>query len=274
VAEEDVKVITARSANFDNPFHQGILAGTNITMKPDPSLYSKIWHSLFAPSVGLQKELDKIFAESNLLQPGHYTATHVRTRHPARYKDGREPAGKNGSTADRSGLPWEGDLMEMAIQAGIHAVNCSRLLLGAPEEPIYFFSDSEELVQHMVMGGSSPLNATSGNATIVSQLNQLTLSVTRAVKVVSRDTSDLPAFHIDYNDHGDLPVEAFYSTYIDLYMGAMARCVSYGVGNYAYLSTKISATTCLQRHEQAASPGLAYHYNMLQGDGVPMCPLL
>jgi hypothetical protein len=269
------KVLTARG--LSNPFYTDILAGTNITMEPDPSLYRKMWQSMFAPSVGLQKELDKTFAELNL-QPGHYTATHVRVRHPARYARGAEPDGRNGSTADVSGLPWGGDWMETAIKAGVHAVDCSRLLLGSPEEPIYFYSDSEDLVQHMVIGGSSS-SLTAGvtstsNATLVEQLNQLTSSVTPAVtRVVSRDTSNLPAVHID-NAPGDLPVEAFYSTFIDLFMGSMARCVSFGVGNYAYLATKISATTCLQRHEDTNTVWLATTKYNQEGRGVPMCPAL
>jgi glycosyltransferase involved in cell wall biosynthesis len=256
-----VKVVTAKCGDFNGN-----------KMKPDLSLYSKIWQSLFAPSVGLQKELQKTFAGSNL-QPGNYTATHVRTRHPARYAGGRNPAGRNGSVADVTGLPWGGDLMESAIKAGVHAVNCSRLLLGSPEEPIYFYSDSEDLVQYMVMNGSSSPTVTS-NTTIMSQLNHLTPSVTRVVRVVSRDTSNVPAVHID-RAAGDLPkVEVYYSTFIDLYMGAMARCVSFGVGNYAYLATKISATTCLQRHETASSKQLISKWGMGAGAKAPMCPLL
>jgi hypothetical protein len=288
---KDAKVLTARK--LYNPFHH-LLAGTNIsTIQPeDPSLYREMWHSMFRPSVGVQKELDKTLSVLNL-KPGHYTATHVRARHPGRYADGRGPPGKDKSVAaDISGLPWQGEWMEMAVKAGVHAVNCSRLLLGSPNEPIYFYSDSEDLVRHMVTSGSwqrrrkmrrstaqgSVVNTTtstrdtSTSTLLLQQLNQLAAaSVTQAVRVVSRDTSDKPTVHIDHVST-NLPVELFYSSFIDLYMGAMARCVSFGVGNSAYLGTKISATSCLQRHESIVSKGLKRKYNQ-KGDHVPMCPL-
>jgi hypothetical protein len=267
---KDAKILTA--GGLGNPFHH-LLAGTNITIQPDPLLYSKMWHSMFRPSAGVQKELDKTLSELKL-QPGEYTATHVRTRHPGRFAGGKGPQGKNGSVADVSGLPWEGELMEMAVKAGVHAVNCSRLLLSSPDEPIYFYSDSEDLVRHIVTSGSST-NSTArsvvdNNTTIMQHLNQLTSSVTQAVRVVSRDTHDRPAVHIDRAP--TFPVELFYSSFIDLYMGTMARCVSFGVGNYAYLATHISGTSCLQRHESMVSKGLSKTYNQ-QGGHVPMCPL-
>jgi hypothetical protein len=177
--------------------------------------------------------------------------------------------------ADVSGLPWEGELMEMAVKAGAHAVNCSRLLLSTPNKPtgIYFYSDSEDLVLHIVTSGSSNSTAryvVNSNTTIMQHMNQLTSSVTQAVRVVSRDTHDKPAVHIDRAPTG--PVELFYSSFIDLYMGAMARCISFGVGNYAYLATQISATSCLQRHEKMVSNRLQKTYSQ-QGRHVPMCPL-
>jgi hypothetical protein len=88
--------------------------------------------------------------------------------------------------ADVSGLPWEGELMEMAVKAGAHAVNCSRLLLSTPNKPtgIYFYSDSEDLVLHIVTSGSSNSTAryaVDRNTAIMQQLNQLTSSVTQVV---------------------------------------------------------------------------------------------
>jgi hypothetical protein len=66
---KDAKILAAQG--ISNPFHH-LLAGTNITIQPDPSLYSEMWHSMFRPSGGVQKELDKTLADLNL-QPGEYT---------------------------------------------------------------------------------------------------------------------------------------------------------------------------------------------------------
>jgi hypothetical protein len=65
--------------------------------------------------------------------------------------------------------------------------------------------------------------------------------------VARNDTSSLENVHID-KQKGRHP-SAYYGTFIDLFLAMNARCVTYGVGYYALLATKISGTYCKRRYQ-------------------------
>jgi hypothetical protein len=52
--------------------------------------------------------------------------------------------------------------------------------------------------------------------------------------------------HIGDSQEG--AIDAYLSTFVDLYIAASAQCVSMGVGNFAYLASRISGTTCRVSH--------------------------
>ena len=66
-----------------------------------------------------------------------------------------------------------------------------------------------------------------------------------AHKVVARD-QDIKNAHIDKNK--GRPPEEYYGTFVDLYLGINAKCVAFGIGNYALFATKISGTKCKIRY--------------------------
>ena len=68
--------------------------------------------------------------------------------------------------------------------------------------------------------------------------------------IVSHNTTGAPSIRIDLAIQvGNFTPEEYYSAFVDLYIAIGARCLSFGVGNYAYLVAKIFSTPCLQVHE-------------------------
>ena len=133
----------------------------------------------------------------------------------------------------------------MMIDVGTHAINCTNRMRAHESEPVYFFSDSEDLVRHM----AAPLqdSLVNGNASLSEQRSNVIKETISPGRIVSRDLYK-KTVHLDLEDAPD--VSYFYGTFVDLYLGVAARCVSFGIGNYAYLSTRISNTKCLQTHER------------------------
>jgi hypothetical protein len=74
------------------------------------------------------------------------------------------------------------------------------------------------------------------------------------------------------NRNEETPFDAFVSTFVDIYIASKARCLSLGVGNYAYLSTKIkSGDVCCVRHQNIAGK-VARKWGMLQSiSEIPTC---
>ena len=113
--------------------------------------FGTIFHMFFRPSEGVQQELQQIYQELNL-RPGAYSGVHCRVRHPKATPKEIMVKGKNEQyPADKTGLPWEGDTKRFAIEIATYALKCAQTLPathGNPE-PIYFFSDSNDLVEFM-----------------------------------------------------------------------------------------------------------------------------
>jgi hypothetical protein len=77
------------------------------------------------------------------LVPGHYyNAIHCRIRHPA-----HDDSTKVNTTANHGGLLFEGEAKHKAIKTAIHAIKCSNWLTNQTSETIYFYLDSEDLVE-------------------------------------------------------------------------------------------------------------------------------
>jgi len=247
------KIITIRYTgerwyNFSQEAEMRALGETD--MLDDTESFGKIWHALFRPSPPVQAKIDETMQQLGLI-PGHYAATHCRVRHPGRF-EGKEVTGKFNSTeADISGLPFEGKNKEMAIQTAVHALQCTKQLTNE-DEPVYFFSDSEDLVNYMVNTSTLSTHSvsdSSSNTSNLTKLEQLVDSVKRSTTIRSRNVSNWPSVHLDLGRHYGAQKEDYYATFVDLYIAIAARCVSFGVGNFAYLAAKISHTSCLQIHE-------------------------
>jgi len=222
--------------------------GETDTLHWTPS-FGIIFRMFFKPSLGLNAEIRAVYDELQLV-PARYSAVHCRVRHPKATSSKVNVIGKDGETvADISGLPWIGELREFAVQTAVRALKCARSLIPPSldatdaEEPIYFFSDSNDLAHYMAhqLNDADFLKA---NATLL-KTNPVDAQALETVqsfgRVVSRDAS-LANIHIDRLK--GFPAADYYSTFVDVILAANAHCVTYGVGNYALFATKLSSTSC------------------------------
>lgn len=233
------------------------------------SVMGAIFRSMFRPSAAVQAKINHVYQQLNL-SPGHYVATHCRVRHPGLY--GYDTQGKDeGHDADKSGLSFEGEYKQKAIETALRGIQCAAGFLsssshnastdGRSREPIYFLSDSEELVDYVVHGMDRD-NATN--------LDVAVTKWTQSHSIVARKASGFPTLHIDRQK--GYPAEYYMDTFVDLYMAANARCVSFGVGNFGYFASKISATICRNVHTLMATAGEEKRWNQ-EGKKAPLCPI-
>ena len=212
------------------------------------SSFGNIFHAFFRPSEPIQRELDGVMNQLGLL-PQRYSAVHCRVRHPKAFDAGNVVIGKDGEhKADKTGLPWEGEQRQFAIETAIRAIKCAKHLTSQETEPIYFFSDSNDLVRYMSHELNSP-SFVKGNQSIFeeSRVDKLALQVVQSSNVLSREASH-PNAHIDLQK-GKKSYE-YYSTFVDLFLAIQARCVTFGIGFYAVFATKISGTNCTLLYQQ------------------------
>jgi hypothetical protein len=269
-AVEEHMLVVHREANpFD--LKKELLALDETDTVENTSTFGILWRAMFRPAPLVQDEIDATM-KSLGLESGKYSATHCRVRHPGRFVDNLA-LGKNGSQADVSGLPWHGPNKEMALASATRALKCTQWLSKSTEEPVYFYSDSEDLVhqllveQNQIKTGTTPTLLAENNETKAARKR---LSVLRTTKLSVRDVSKWPTAHLDRQL--GLPAEAYVSTFVDLYIAASARCIAFGVGNFGYLAAKISGTKCVVLYEGQHTRGQARMWNQQNG-GARKCPV-
>lgn len=200
--------------------------------------FGRIFSTFFKPSPGVVAELDAARVQMGLKHGESYTAVHCRVRHPRGRKKGANVGINPDYKADKVGLPFVGEDKDYAISVATTALQCATHLSKNANEPIYFFSDSSDLVRYMTTGLTSQLLTQSDIATKNSIAN---------INVVARNMT-LENVHIDKQKGKH--VHEYYGSFVDLILAAEARCLTYGVGNYAVFAAKISGTDCVQRHRR------------------------
>ena len=233
-----------RRHKFDDRFKA---LGETDTVYGTPS-FGLLWHTMFRPVKRLQTKINAAYKEMNIT-PGNYNAVHCRVRHPRAYKKGtRTENGVYIAKADKSFLPFDGVFKEGAVNTAIHAFQCaSRLEPDFRTEPMYFMSDSDDLVQFLVhdMKSNEYLRK---HADLVFQYGTIesnAFRMTSKLALVARDMS-LPNVHIDKQK--GRRVRSYFPSFLDLYLGINARCVALGIGNYASFAAEISGTDCVIRY--------------------------
>jgi hypothetical protein len=156
-------------------------------------------------------------------------------------------------------------MRKFAIQTATRAIRCAEKYFHN-DDPIYFFSDSNDLVRYMAHELSDPQFVTA-NASIFreSPTDAAALEVARRRSIVSR-SDDSENAHIDKQKGRD-PL-AYYSTFVDLFIAIQARCLAYGVGYYAVLATKISGISCKVLYQEEQWGGSEY-----KKQTAPVCEL-
>ena len=210
-----------------------------------PSFGHLFW-AFFKPSPGVLQQFNQVYHDFGLTA-GKYSAIHCRVRHPkATPKNVRVVGKSKAHPADKSGLPWYGSNRDFAIDVATKAAYCARALQEQqppeqPNEPIYFFSDSNDLVRYMAHELTDP-EFRKRNATIFENaIDAAALKAIDGIKLVARAGTEENA-HID-RQKGRAP-PAYYGTFVDFLLAANARCVTYGIGYYASFAVKISGISC------------------------------
>ena len=208
--------------------------------------FGNIFRRFFQPHPKVQTQIDLVYKELGMV-PGEYSIAHCRVRHPKAYPLGESFNGQYIANADKTGLPFEGRFKDLAVNIATRAIDCAATLPDVSDHPIYFMSDSSDLVDYMTRDLL--------NETYVSQhpnwfsrqesANATAKALMSKYQIVARD-QDIPNAHIDKNK--GRPPEAYYATFVDLYLGINARCVSFGIGCYAIFAAKLSGTTCKIRY--------------------------
>lgn len=216
--------------------------------------FGTIFHLFFKPSTGVQKELDTAYKSLDM-KPGRYSAVHCRVRHPKAFPRSMTVKGSNEKyPADKSGLPWKGETRQWAIETATHALSCAKRLVQSAQEQVYFFSDSNDLVRFVSHElTDSKYVATHDSELHTNPVDSAALKAVSELNVVARDMAVENA-HIDRQKGRDPP--AYYATFVDLFLGVNARCVTYGVGYYAVLATKISGTKCKLLYQEETWGGI------------------
>lgn len=221
--------------------------------------FGHIFRKFFKPHPNVQKEIDEVYAQYGMV-PNEYSIAHCRVRHPKAYAPGEKFNGEFISNADKLGLPFEGRFQQLALDIATRAIKCAVTLPDVANHPIYFMGDESNLVTHMTR---DLLNKTFVNehAEWFSNeygSNATAKDVVSKYQIVARN-QNIKNAHIDKNK--GRPPEAYYATFVDLYLGINARCVSFGIGCYAMFAAKLSGTKCKIRYavERWGVPDTVHH---------------
>ena len=214
----------------------------NVSQIHTGALFGNIFWLFFKASPAIDQEFRAI-SQHLALRPQQYSAVHCRVRHPKATLSGVYVVGKNPKyPADKTGLPWEGATRQFALDVATRALSCA---MNITPDPLYFLSDSNDLVRHVAF----ELNDENHFLTTIANTNSsntIDPSLQYVVQhshggVVSRDVSEENA-HIDRQK--GRPASAYYGTFLDLLVAVHARCVIFGIGYYASFAAKISGTKC------------------------------
>ena len=207
-----------------------------------PPMFGKLFWFFFRPSREVDWNVREILESLELL-PGKYMAVHCRVRHPKAFDYGINIKGKNPNyPADKTGLPWKGETKQAALKIAAVALKCA--LHVEPRLPVYFLSDSNDLVMHIQQDG---IKKSSNN--ITTAVEHTLFDLAQHHDILTRDNTEENA-HLD-RQKGREP-HAYYSTFVDLIVTTHAKCAVYGIGYYAAFAAKIGSAGCAYLYQEEA----------------------
>lgn len=175
-----------------------------LSSQPDfNQVFRSVWRIFFTPSTPVAEVVQSKLSTLGLT-PNHYVASHLRALYAVDHKDDRPE--------------WYIQLFTE------NALACATQL--RPGVPIFFASDSTVATEYALKVGQEK-NVTSKKTIFDNQ------PVAEAVAkgVVASIPDPNPPWHLDTMIG---PVEKFYDTFVDLYLMALAGCVTYGKGGYGH----------------------------------------
>lgn len=254
----------------------------NITVSL-PTAFDKLWNFAFKPSEYVEKILNKFW---NAHPPGKYCASHIRLLHPSFYDY------KKSNVIDwkeDQDLPWTDETMKVTIPPTIHALRCAMAVqdsnitnhshphrhvnTSSTTTGIYLFSDWITMLHQLQELVHKQKNNHSYHVSAVEKHNvTLTQWVTEKMKHIHLlDNILLEHSEVAHLKTPNQTLQAYASSFIDIYIAAGAKCLSYGLGRFGYLASLIGGHSCLNRH-QHPTDYMMKRWNMWESvKGAPMC---
>eukprot|EP00557_Chaetoceros_sp_GSL56_P008271 CAMPEP_0176501060 /NCGR_PEP_ID=MMETSP0200_2-20121128/13945_1 /TAXON_ID=947934 /ORGANISM="Chaetoceros sp., Strain GSL56" /LENGTH=633 /DNA_ID=CAMNT_0017899893 /DNA_START=347 /DNA_END=2248 /DNA_ORIENTATION=- len=228
--------------------------------------FGNIFHSFFQLSPPIQTMYNHVTQSLNLTSQ-EYIAVHLRVRHPSGYRRNAKMDGRYAGNADRHVPQFANDFRESAIKAAIRALECTQLLKNGASAswstatessnseflPVYMMSDTKDLVNYFAFDLSNQMANNLYNQSFSENdpesIHFIAKSIASKFHIISRQLDD-ENLHIDKaTPPGKL--EQYYSVFLDLFIGINAKCMVFGIGNYAVFAAKISFTPCKIRYQRA-----------------------
>lgn len=219
-----------------------------------------IWNALFKPSLGLQSYLETMQNAMNLTK-GQYTAIHCRLHYPLmldQHAKGVPLQSLYGAgSIDRSGMVLEGAGKEFAVNVALHAIQCAQTLTLNDDEPLYFFSDANNLAEYL-----SHYNHTgTHNRTGEYEIDRHVDDILSKVRVVTRPDIHRRNHHLDYSQSRN--GHHFFSVFADLYFAMEARCIIFGYGGFGRFAQQLTNNSCFLQHQlHIHTPYFGHSLNM------------
>jgi len=178
-----------------------------ITGSSYEDVYHRLFRIFFTPAPRLAGLLNSKLEQYNLV-PGEYTAVHLRAMY--------------GNRQDR-------DLQE-TLELAILGVNCASNLF--PGAPVYFASDTSFAV------ASAQAYGNLHSLPIVSLGFEHDFGISNSTASAHQTSNPI---HLDKDpDWKNRPASAYDSTFLDLYMLALSRCVAFSNGGYGTFGSLLS----------------------------------
>eukprot|EP00934_Nitzschia_sp_Nitz4_P001689 Nitzschia sp. Nitz4//scaffold132_size63325//19881//20705//NITZ4_006290-RA/size63325-processed-gene-0.16-mRNA-1//1//CDS//3329535314//1689//frame0 len=239
---------------------QGIMSWNDIH---SGSIFGSIFRLFFQPSPQVEAIVNDERRRLGLISQ-KYNVVHCRVRHPKAADMGMMFSSKKEKTnPDQEGLLSEGDGRQFAINMVSKAIECSKAIedklpgtnqhtVLAPT-PIYFMSDSNDLVRHVTVELQDSKFVESSHSDVDQRLYDIVKPVLSNSWVKARNVSK-ETMHIDRQK--DRPLEAYYETFVDMLLAIEANCIVYGVGKYAVFAAKVAGTGCQYLYQNEAWGGV------------------
>jgi hypothetical protein len=179
-----------------------------LPQQPDfNQVFHTVWRIFFTPSAPVTNVIQSKLTSLGLT-PNHYVASHLRALYAVDNNDRPE---------------WHIQLYAE------NALACATQL--RPGVPIFFASDSSVATAHALKVGQE--KRVSCTKTI---FDKQPVVEALSMGVVASIPNPNPPWHLDTMIG---PVEKFYDTFVDLYLMALAGCVTYGKGGYGHWASLI-----------------------------------
>ena len=226
-----------------------------------------------------------------------YDAVHLRIGHPAfrnkkqydeksklfemygtlnnNFGNSTTSSGKS-NAAHSNGSGSNSGFVLRALNSASRAIQCTKSLIESHQHlhvgqqqssspsfpPLYFFSDSIDLIRTVIENYNDEANMTASTSLFQPRQGEKQIVAYQTLrntieqypgKIIGRP--DVPIAHLEQKqshspttestiststNNNNMNKEAHKNTFVDLYIASNARCISLGIGRYAYMSRKIS----------------------------------